>query len=212
VSLRNTPLLAWNATADELVNIQTSEDALAADEAAGLRVTEDLFLTADHLTLAANDEYAPGAAFLGTATVDPNPARVSYVVDPTEDAADVRVVADHAYWLSDLRTRDKGDGVVDAQSQAFGVGVAKVQSQAQGGGALTGGEIPALAYVERSQSWGDAPTAPRRDALVIRAKNLAAMTVDVARARLTCGVQLDVHTDGPLAITLAGCGRTVRFH
>src|SRR5437762_4224368 len=45
-SLRNDPLLLWNATADELVNLQSSESALADDEAAGLQVEEDLFLTA----------------------------------------------------------------------------------------------------------------------------------------------------------------------
>src|SRR5205823_4310075 len=56
-SMRNTPLLAWNSTEDELVNLQTSEAAVAANTAAGIRFEEDKFLTADHLTLAGNDEY-----------------------------------------------------------------------------------------------------------------------------------------------------------
>src|SRR5437764_13551737 len=63
-SLRNTPLLLWNATADELVPLTTSEPAFKADTAAGLRVIEWLFLTADHLTLATNDEYGPRADWL----------------------------------------------------------------------------------------------------------------------------------------------------
>src|SRR5205814_6046141 len=64
VSMRNTPPLLRNSDADELANITTSEQAVKDDEVAGLRVTENLYLTADHLTLAANDEYGPGVAFL----------------------------------------------------------------------------------------------------------------------------------------------------
>jgi len=72
--------------------------------------------------------------------------------------------------------------------------------------------IPALAYISRSQQWGKPQPAPVQDVLVITAKNLATMTVDVARAQVDCGVHLDVKTDGPLSITLAGCGRTLTFH
>ncbi|HET7310923.1 MAG TPA: hypothetical protein VFJ17_06315 [Mycobacteriales bacterium] len=211
VSLRNTPLLLWNSTEDELVNIQTSEQAVSDDTAAGIRFTEDLFLTADHLTLAANDEYAPGAAWLGTWRVDRDPAHVTFVVDPTEDAPGAEVVSDHAYWLSGLTPRGKGDATIDVLSKAFGTGVPSVLPVQDSGGALTGGEIPAMAYVQRSQSWGPTPNTPRRDELVITAKNLQSMTIDVARARVTCGVKLDVHTDGPLVIHLAGCERTLSF-
>ncbi|MGZ6792372.1 MAG: prolyl oligopeptidase family serine peptidase, partial [Mycobacteriales bacterium] len=74
VSLRNTPLLAWNSGADELVDIRTSEAAVTALTAAGVRFQENLHPTADHLTLAANDEYGPGAAFLLADRVDRDPA------------------------------------------------------------------------------------------------------------------------------------------
>jgi len=86
-SLRNTPLLLWNATADELVNIQMSESARAAVEAAGLRYGENLFADADHLTLATNDWFQPGAEFLGDHRVDLSPPHVTYVVDTSEDNA-----------------------------------------------------------------------------------------------------------------------------
>ena len=211
VSLRNTPLLLWNSTEDELVNINTSEQAVKDDTAAGIRFTEDLFLTADHLTLAANDQFAPGAAWLGTARVDRDPAHVTFVVDPTEDSRAAGMVSDHAYWLSGLSPRGKGDATVDVLSKAFGQGVPAVQPVQQGGGALTGGEIPAMVYVERSQSWGPTPRAASRNQLVITARNLRSLTIDVARARVTCGVRLAVHTDGPLTVRLAGCGRTVSF-
>ena len=53
-------------------------------------------------------------------------------------------------------------------------------------GVLTGGEIPAMAYRSRTQAWGPAPLAPKRNMLVITAKNLAAVTIDVAVNR--CGM------------------------
>src|SRR5437764_562346 len=171
ISIRNDPLLLWNVDADELVNLQTSEQAVKDDEAAGLQFEEDLFLTADHLTLAGNDEFGPGAAFLGTVPVDRDPARVSYVVDPTEDSTGV--VADHAYWISGLTPRDQGDASVEVLSKGFGQGIPPVEPVQEGGGALTGGEIPALAYVSRSQSWGETPAVPTQDELAVTAKNLA---------------------------------------
>ena len=211
VSLRNTPLLLWNSAADELVNIQTSEQAVSDDTAAGIRFIEDLFLTADHLTLAANDSYQPGADWLGTATVDRNPAHITYVVDGTEDSAQAQAVADHVYWISGLRPRGVGDATIDVLSAAFGQGAAGVLPIQNGAGVLTGGEIPALAYVSRAQGWGPVPRVARADELIITAHNLANIIIDPARARVTCDAVLKVVTDGPLRVTLAGCSRTVTF-
>jgi len=206
VSMRNTPLLLWNATADELVNLQTSEDALAADVAAGLHVEEHLFATADHLTLAANDEYTPGADFLGTTRVDRDPSHVTFVVDPTEDSQLAGTVADHAYWLSDITPRGKGNATVDVRSAAFGAPDPTQGPLAQGGGALTGGEIPALAYVSRATTWVPAGTVAHHDELDITATNVARVVIDTTRARVTCGVHLRVKSDGPLDVVLSGCG------
>ena len=207
VSLRNTPLLLWNATADELVNLQTSEDAVNADDAAGLHFEEHLFTTADHLTLAANDEYQPGADFLGTDPVDRDPNHVSYVVDPTEDNASVNVVADHAYWLSDIARRGNGDATVDVRSEAFG-GPDPVQGAlSRSAGALTGGEIPAMAYVSQFSTWTPATTAlAHANTLDITATNVARVVIDIVRAHVTCGAVLNVKTDGPLDVVLSGCG------
>ena len=209
VSLRNTPLLTWNSAEDELVNINTSENAVKANTAAGIRFEEDKFLTADHLTLAGNDEYGPGVAFLGTSTVDRNPYHVTFVVDPTEDNALATAVADHAYWLSGLKTRKAGNGTVDAVSAAFGSTDATVLPVAVGAGVLTGGEIPAMAYVSRSQQWGPLGKSAKADALRLTVTNLRSVTVDVARARLTCGAKITVKSDGPVDVVLGGCGKTL---
>src|SRR5205823_3358891 len=48
-SLRNTPIMTWNAAADELVRIDESEKAEQQNAATGLRFVHWLFPGADHL-------------------------------------------------------------------------------------------------------------------------------------------------------------------
>jgi pimeloyl-ACP methyl ester carboxylesterase len=200
-SLRNTPIMAWNSGADELVQINESEQAVKDLTAAGLRFTEDLFPAADHLTLATNDEYGKGADWLGTFKVDRNPPHVTFVVDPTEDSSDAASVADHAYWASGLTVRDpkaNPDGTFDARSEAFGVGDGKPTGVSDGAGTLNGGAHGPTPYIERSQDWTPAPKTPVSDTLDVNATNIATATVDAARARLSCAPTLNVKTDGPL--------------
>ncbi|MCW2673986.1 MAG: putative penicillin acylase [Frankiales bacterium] len=205
-SLRNTPLLSWNSTEDELVNLNTTRATIASLTAAGVRFEEHLHLTADHLTLAANDQYAPGAAWLGHDSVDRNPFHVTFVVDPSEDSKAAASVADHAYWLSGLR----GRGTLDVLSEGFGRTDPPVRAVATGVGALVGGEIPALAFASQTRSWGAPGLASRADVLVVKATGITAVTIDAARARVSCNATLRVTTDVPLKVTLCGTTRTYR--
>ena len=204
-SLRNTPILAWNATADELVRLDQAEETARDLEAAGLRFIYDLFATSDHLTLATNDEYGPGAAWLGGHRVDRSPAHVTYVVDPTEDSEAAATVADHAYWLSGLRVRDprkSKTGTIDARSLAFGEGDPKPSGVTQSAGTLNGGAHGPMAYAQREQGWGPVPATPKADRLAVTATNIGEATVDARRARLSCAPQLDIRSDGPLNLRL----------
>jgi hypothetical protein len=81
----------------------------------------------------------------------------------------------------------------------------------QGAHYLSGGQFPAMAYAERFVDWGPAPVTPKKDALALTATNLRSVTVDVRRAGLTCRATVTAKTDGPLAVVLQGCGRTLRF-
>ena len=78
-------------------------------------------------------------------------------------------------------------------------------------GRLSGAAFPVLPYLEVKQTWGTAPQHARTDDITVTAANLAALTIDVARAHVDCGVTLHVTTDGPLSVTLAGCSRTLHF-
>jgi hypothetical protein len=223
-SLRNTPILAWNSGADELVNITESEAAVKALTDAGLRFVEHLFPTADHLTLATNDEYGQGADWLGDHRVDRNPPHVTYVLDPTEDSAGAASVADHAYWVSGMTVRDptkSPDGTFDARSAAFGTGDGKPTGQQQGAGTLNGGAHGPMPYVERSQDWEAPAPEAAADRLDVVATNVASATVDAARARLSCAPLLNVTSDGPLDLRIdcskapakaaPGCSNAVAF-
>jgi hypothetical protein len=208
-SLRNTPLMAWNDTGDELVPITSSYSAEQGLQAAGVRFVWWVFLVSDHLTLATNDEYTPGADFLGDYPVDRSPAHVTYVVNPTQDNGGAGVVADHAYWLSGLTVRDPktaSSGTIDVRSEGFGIGDPPVEAVQNGAGVLTGGYHVAMPYASFEQDWGAAPVTPVRDVLDVTATNIGSVTIDPARARVDCSAVLNVKSDGPLTIDMSGCG------
>lgn len=206
VSMRNHQLMAWNAAGDELVNINTAETAHADLVAAEVDHQYWLFPTADHLTLAGNDEYQPGADFLGEVEVDRNPATVTYVVDPREDSLDV--VADHAYWLSGLTVRDPDaspTGTIEVHSGGFGVAPSTAIDHSPGAGVMTGGQNQAMSYVTRGVERQGGETTPIEDKLWVTATNVSKVTIDPVRAKVTCDVELVVESDGPIEVDLTGC-------
>jgi len=220
-SLRNVPVHMWNNRGDELVNdvwFTTTADAL---DALGYRYRLDAFqpclnpgcspLFPNHLQLAVNDQYAPMAEFLVDDRVNRNPARVTYVVDPSRSRPELSLVGDHAYWVSGLKLRaGAATGQIDARSRAFGLGDPPVSPTERGTGTLEGGKLGNLLFERRGRTWGDAPAAPAADRVDIRATGLTEATINVRRARLSCAADVRIESDGPLTVTLAGCDRTVR--
>jgi glucodextranase-like protein len=210
-SLRNIPFLIWNAVQDELVPYAGAVAQAQTFDDLGYRYIFDSFAPAEHLTLAFHDQYKPAADFLGTTKVNRNPAHVTYVVNPKMNFPKVRTVADHAYWLSRLKLRtasgDAPRGTIDVLSRGFGVGDPTPGSTQHGGGALGPGTLGNLPFTEQSKSWGAVPKRSMINVLEIHATNVRSVTIDPVRARVDCDAQLDVTSDGPLAITLAGCGR-----
>jgi hypothetical protein len=227
-SMRNLPVLMWNVTADELVNVSDYTQTAMKLANLGYRYELDVYqpcasslcsaLFPNHLQLAINDQFAPPAAFLGAATVDYNPAHVTYAVDGARTYSQYGMNGDHAYWVSGLTLRSQsntssnGDpiGSFDAVSHGFGVG-APAASGVQGPtpGTLTGGNMGDLHYAAFTQTWGATPAAARSDSIAVTATNIATGAIDVHRAGVDCNVTLGVTTDGPIEITLVGCNRVV---
>lgn len=223
-SFRNLPVLAWNAIGDELVGPQdyvpTYNKLASLGYRAEIHIHQPCASTSTnptcsalfptHLELAVNDQFAPAAAFLGSAEVDYNPFHVTYVVDPARYAPKYGVVADHAYWVSGLTVRASGsEGQIDAVSHGFGEADPAASGVKDGSGTLTGGNLGPIQYVSETQTWGPTPSAPRSDSIDLTATNIATATIDVHRAGADCNVALHITTDGPLAVTLAGCNRVI---
>jgi hypothetical protein len=226
-SMRDLPVLMWNNSADELVNPALYSQSASKLAGLGYRYELDVYqpcastlcspLFPDHLELAINDQYAPAAAFLGTARVQRNPPHVTYVVDAARDRPSLGVVGDHAYWLSELTLRSNshtssGDpvGSIDAISHGFGTADAVASGVRPGVGTLTGGNMGTLLFARFVQTWGPAPAAAPADSIDIKATNIATASVDVSRAHVDCAVTLHILSDGPLTVRLPGCHRVVR--
>jgi pimeloyl-ACP methyl ester carboxylesterase len=203
-SLRNIPVLMWNASADELVPPSSYLPTAQALDDAGYRYELDVF-NGEHLTLAINDQFAPAAKFLGTTKVNRNPAHVTYVADPSLDEPELSFVADHAYWVSRIRTRDGGQGTVDAFSYGFGKGDPAASLTQSGAGTLEGGNLGTLTFSRQFKTWGPAPQIPSADRIDLTATNVSSLTINPMRAHVDCNVDLHVTSDGPIAVTLAGC-------
>jgi pimeloyl-ACP methyl ester carboxylesterase len=219
-SLRNVPVLMWNNHGDELVNNAGFQETADELDALGYRYELDAFqpcvnaacspLFPNHLQLAVNDWYQPAADFLGEARVERNPAHVTYVVNPARNYPDLDLVGDHAYWLSGLELRDGADaGQIDAFSHGFGVGTPEPGEAEMGTGTLEGGNLGSLMYTLQKKTWGEPPSQPRVSKVEITATGIETAVLHVERAQVDCDVEVEVESDGPIAIELAGCGRTV---
>jgi hypothetical protein len=219
-SLRNVPMMLWDVAPVDELNPYPAATAEELDRL-GYRYDLLLFTPGEHLTPAINDEYSQAAEFLGTARVDPNPAHVTYVYDawslndglfrPYGDFPSLGLVADHAYWLSGLRVRSGdhtagAEATIDAFTHGLGLADPVASGRHIGGGVALGGKVlPVYPYLEVSQVWAAPQAVARANAIDLTATNLSAVTIDVARAGVDCDVALNIRSDGPLDVTLAGC-------
>jgi predicted esterase len=226
-SLRNVPVLMWNNHGDELVDEAQYQATAAKLDSLGYRYELDAYqpcanpgcspLFPNHLQLAINDQFAPAAAFLGSARVDRNPAHVTYVVDTARSHANLGLVGNHSYWVSRLKLRDpsqtgtSGDpqGQIDALSSGLGRSDPPAALTQPGAGTLTGGRFGTLTFTSQKKTWGPPPPGAVLNRISITATNIGSASVDVARAHVNCSVNLQITSDGPIAVRLPGCNRTV---
>jgi hypothetical protein len=206
-SMRNVPIMAWYGQNDELVGPEMSEQAFLAALQTGLRYDHWEFVPAGHITEGNNDEYTPAALFFGDHLVDRNPAHVTYLLDPSLDTT-AESPANHAYWLSGVAARKPGStGKVDAVSLGSGVGDPSTLPLQLGVGTLNGGSHGPLPYYRRTLGWAAVPDVARADRITLTATNVSAVTIDVDRAHVDCNVAVNLVSDGPIKVTLGGCGQ-----
>src|SRR5215208_2571081 len=214
-SLRNIPIQMWVAVSDELVPFTGTQLHARGLDDLDYRYEFWAFAPAEHLTLAAFDQYEPSAAFLGEAKVDRNPAHVTYVRNDTMDFPEAGTKADHAYWVSDVNVSDREAspfGTIDVRSEGFGVADPAASDTQADAGQLTGGNLAGtLGFQRQRKTWGAVPHAAARNRLLIDGQNIATVTIDPVRARVNCDAELVVTSDSPMTVKLAGCGPRQTF-
>ncbi len=204
-SPRNIPVMAWYGQPDELVGPELSEEAFVNAQGAGIRYDHWDFAPAGHITIGNNDEFGPAVAFFGDHPVERDPAHVTYVLSPGDDPRALSP-SDHAYWLSGLKLgAGATQGTIDVRSHGFGVGDAPVEPVKPSAGTLNGGSHGPVPYTRRTTDWGSPPAEAKENRLEVTATAIAAVTVDASRARVGCDAKLDIKSDGPLKVTMAGC-------
>jgi hypothetical protein len=234
-NVRNVPFFNMVASTDELVpdpgtraqNLGSPENGIRGFEQLGYRYRFRTYQPADHIILSL--AYEPDTAeFLRGARVDLDPFHVTFRYLPFADRPALGLVRDHAYWVSDVRLRDDAPvadvgpqaallaappktGLVDVVSQARGLADPPSTSTSDAGVLAEHTLTGPLAWFEVGRAWGDPVPAPVRNALTVRLTGVAHVTLDAARAGLAAGqpVELDVTSDGPAVIDVAGAGGAV---
>jgi hypothetical protein len=160
---------------------------------------------AQHMTIGVGDEYTPVARFFASPRAVRSPAHVTYVVNPELDAPRADLRADHAYWVSGIRTRGPGLGFIDVRSEGIGGGEPVAGPLRRGQGVLAGGRLGPRPYAWTGIRWALGPRSRRRDRLLVVTRNVASLAIDARRAGLTCRAHVQLNSDGPVTVRFAGC-------
>jgi hypothetical protein len=187
------------AGADELVHVWTAQamsDAFKAHE-----LVYDFFLHpgAEHLTLAALDDWRKEAAYTKGLRRVRNPPRVTFRTATFLDDPAHGIVHDRAYWVSRIRGRKTGTTFedVDLTTAACGGSTPKLES-------TTGSGDDPLPWSSSGHAVvGQTPIARERK-LSGTLANVASLRIDARRTCLRGGrFAYDISTDGPVVIAFS---------
>jgi len=70
-----------------------------------------------------------------------------------------------------------------------------------------GVDYPWPRYNAQEVTWKPASSTPARNVIDIKAENIATVTIDPVRAKVTCAATIYLATDGPTIVTMTGCAR-----
>ena len=198
-NLRTVPILMWASMLDELVPYPGVLGYQQQLEEHGYRHRLDSFPTYDHVLPAVEDEWGPGKEFLGDATVERAPRRVTFrrAVDLEDEALDL--VHDGAHWVSEIEVaEDADDGLVDAISEAQSGVPETTQFETVG--------VQPVPHQRRGVKWTDANVQPpTRNALSVTLEDVTGVTlwVDTAGLDTSRPIEVTIETDRPATVRLA---------
>jgi hypothetical protein len=192
--------------ADELVPVAGAIEQVQDMTALGLRVRFELFPSQDHLGWAVEDLFASPAANMGNLTRERSPHAVSLTWYPALSNASYGIGTTGAYWVRGLKARSSGPGVTARVDATSGAEPSTFAGLVNTSGPLVTGDTPPLAGVYQEQAWKTGPPAARTTTVTVQLTNVAAATVQLARAGFAAGEagSVAVQTDGTLSLTLTG--------
>jgi pimeloyl-ACP methyl ester carboxylesterase len=214
-SLRHVPAFSAQSSNDPVCTYGGPAGSAAVFQrldALGYRYEARNFMVAEHAlvgSLLANNP-GPFVDFVNARRVASDPAHVTYVMNEEMSQDEVGMTADHVYWISALEVRNASGalpiGRVDAISRGFGT-ADPPQVATQSGFGLWPGALYPFNY----QRENPAPllSAPIQNRVDLTVSNISELTIDPVRARIGCDAVIAISTDGPVTVTLAGCGRQV---
>lgn len=210
-SRRNQPVMEWAGANDDFIPyLITREraDAYARSDFYDYEFISWAGVAGEHMEMCNSGLWDVLTDWLGDGSGVSAPAHVTYVRNPLMDDARFGLVGDRAYWLSGIaiRSTDGSLGTIDVFSKGFGVSDTTAQAKQTTVGATEGTTSPVNPYLREYRHLPTPPAAPKANELVIDAKNIGAVTIDPQQAKVDCGAKLRVVSDGPVKVTLAGCG------
>jgi predicted esterase len=221
-SRRNQPVMEWAGSTDDFIpyNITRKRADLYAAGDYDYEFVTWHGLASGHLLMCNNGTWDVMTRWLGDMKRVVDPVRVTYVRNPLMDDPGAGLVGNRAYWLSGIETRDRALGTIDVVSGGFDTGPAAGAKQTENLSIASDGiylgtgfdqpdqryALPQNLYTREHRHLGSGPAQTPADALTITAKNIGSLVIDPQRAKVSCNVKLVVNSDGPLTITLLGCG------
>jgi dienelactone hydrolase len=203
-NLRRVPTFMLYSGADELVHVNTALAMQSAFQASDDIFTFYLHPAAEHLTFAGLDDWRKEAADTKGLTLVHDPPRVTYRTATFLDDPAHGIVHDRAYWVSEIREREKRYEDVDLTTHACGgtVPVAEVGS---------GQGTDPVPWSSQFRKQVRLEALPQRDVLEGTLSNVASLKIDARRACLRGkAVSYRITTDGPASVTF-GDGRSLAF-
>jgi hypothetical protein len=199
VNAKWVPYVMTYGGADELVPFTGGLEQVADFQKLGFRYYAVLYPTEDHLVFAAQNDFSPATSQLGDLDRVINPGEFTFTWYPDLVSGQLGIGPTGDYWVSGLQARDTAPGALATISASSAAIPDPFVTVVQHTGVVASA-TPTPAVTE-SQTWTTGATTTPRQVLDLSMSDVAAASVDTARAGLTCPA-IQAQTDGPVQMTL----------
>ena len=191
------PYVMTYGALDELVPFTGGLEQVEDFNKLGYRYYALLYPAEDHLVFASQNDFAPATSQLGDRERVQDPGSFTFTWYPELDSSALGIGPSGDYWVSGLQARNSGPGVL-ATVTASSAAIREPQETVEHHTGTADGPTPA---VTDSLTWKAGATPAARQALTLQLTNVAAASVETAKAGLKCAT-ITAASDGPSALTL----------